>query len=125
MIFVTILVGGILSFVFREKAAASIEQQMQSSIRYYGNKRPFTEAWDATQEQLHCCGVTSYLDWKGKIPESCCREPQSGKKAPCQSAPSQWTLYDVGCLNVTTEYVRSHASLVGGVAIGLASILVN
>lgn len=124
LIFVTILVGGILSFVFREKAQQTIEMQMQSSLRYYGNKEAFTGAWDATQEKLHCCGVTSYLDWRGHIPESCCREPTPNKKAPCQSAPSQWTLYDQGCLNVTTEYVKNHATIVGGVAIGLACLLI-
>lgn len=24
--------------------------------------------------KLHCCGVARYTDWKGNIPDSCCRE---------------------------------------------------
>lgn len=47
------LVGGILGYVFREKVHDSMEQEMQASIRMYGQKREVTRAWDATQSTVN------------------------------------------------------------------------
>lgn len=74
ILFVTLLVGGILGYVFREKVRSSIEKEMLSSLRFYGNREEYTKAWDRTQEELQCCGVTDYRDWQPNIPESCCKE---------------------------------------------------
>jgi len=52
VIFVVMLVGGILGYVFREKVHDTMEQEMQASIRMYGQKRAVTRAWDATQDQV-------------------------------------------------------------------------
>jgi hypothetical protein len=51
------LVGGILGYVFREKVHDSMEQEMQASIRMYGQKRAVTRAWDATQETVYIFAI--------------------------------------------------------------------
>jgi tetraspanin-11 len=52
LIFVTMLVGGILGYVFREKVHTTMEQEMQSTVRSYSTNRAVKRAWDDTQERV-------------------------------------------------------------------------
>jgi tetraspanin-11 len=52
LIFVTMLVGGILGYVFREKVHTTMEQEMQSTVRTYSRNRAVMRAWDNTQERV-------------------------------------------------------------------------
>jgi Tetraspanin family. len=52
LIFVTMLVGGILGYVFREKVRTTMEQEMQSTVRTYATNRAVKRAWDDTQERV-------------------------------------------------------------------------
>lgn len=122
------LVGGILGYVFRGKVTETLRNEMYGSIRSYGNYRPVTEAWDETQGRLECCGVLSYRDWKDRIPDSCCREPVPGKRQPCQllhDTQNSFTMFQNGCLNVTANFVRDHAAIIGGAGIAVASLMVS
>lgn len=49
IMFVTLLVGGILGYVFKDKVQYTMRQEMTSSMHYYGQKRHITQAWDETQ----------------------------------------------------------------------------
>lgn len=127
IIFIVILVGGILGYVYREKARSAMEQEMQSTIRQYGHDANIRQAWDDTQENLHCCGILNYSDWKDRIPESCCKYLPSdlvNKKYPCQESQSKLTIYMDGCLNKTEEFVKDHAAIIGGAGIGVACIMI-
>lgn len=127
LIFVTMLVGGILGYVFREKVTKTMHNSMLGSIRSYGNYGPITEAWDETQSRLHCCGVNSYRDWNEQIPDSCCQEPVPGKRQRCNylvENQNSFTLFTQGCLNVTVNYVREHAAIIGGAGIVVACLMV-
>jgi Tetraspanin family. len=53
LIFVIMLVGGILGYVFREKVHTTMEQEMQSSLRLYYTNRGIQRAWDDTQEKVY------------------------------------------------------------------------
>lgn len=116
------LVGGILGYVFREKVETTLRNSMYGSIRLYGNNKAVTDAWDETQSRLHCCGVNNYLDWKDFLPDSCCQEPVPGKKQRC--LPGYSTLYQNGCLNITTEFVKDHAKIIGAAGIIVACLMV-
>lgn len=120
------LIGGILGYVFREKVNLSMRREMTSSLKLYGNRRVVTQAWDQTQMRLKCCGIDSWRDWQsnGPIPESCCQETYGGQRKPCVDAPSPLTLYANGCLNVTTNYIREHAAIIGGAGIGVAILII-
>jgi tetraspanin-11 len=52
LIFVTMLVGGILGYVFREKVHNKMEQEMRSTVRTYSTNRAVKRAWDDTQERV-------------------------------------------------------------------------
>uniref|UniRef100_A0A023FAZ5 Tetraspanin n=1 Tax=Triatoma infestans TaxID=30076 RepID=A0A023FAZ5_TRIIF len=123
IVLVVMLVGGILGYVFRGKVRHSMEQEMYSSIKLYNEKKAFRRAWDDTQDNLQCCGVTSYTDWRGNIPDSCCRE-LNGKKLQCKTFQTSLNIYTDGCLNVTEKYVKEHASLIGASAIIVSGLMV-
>lgn len=122
LIFVTMLVGGILGYVFREKVHTTMEQEMGSTVRMYATNRAVKRAWDDTQERLHCCGVTSPGDWKQKIPESCCRiHSEHSSFGSCVEVPAN--IFNEGCLDITEKFVKDHAAIIGGAGIGVACLM--
>ncbi|XP_072941652.1 tetraspanin-18B-like isoform X2 [Epargyreus clarus] len=117
LIFVVMLVGGILQFIFREKVMKTLDRELYASIPYYGVTPSYTLAWDDTQSHLECCGVRSYKDWNDNVPMSCCREVYPGKRLDCKSFQNPTTMYLDGCLQKTIELLRQDAMYVGVVAI--------
>ncbi|XP_050672269.1 tetraspanin-9-like [Leptidea sinapis] len=124
IIFVAMLVGGILLFVFRVKVVSTLDREMQASIPYYGTRREYTQAWDDTQTNLQCCGVKSYKDWNDNVPESCCKEVYPGKRLDCRSSPNPTTMHMDGCFHKTSEILREDAIYVGAVAIIVALTMI-
>ncbi|XP_077297100.1 tetraspanin 74F [Arctopsyche grandis] len=125
ILFVTLLVGGILGYVFREKVQTTMEKEMQSSISFYGNREEFTKAWDTTQQELMCCGVNNYKDWQERIPESCCREVErGGRKLPCTQAQNALTIYTEGCLRKGVEFMKENGVILGTAGIVVAVIMI-
>lgn len=124
IIFVTMLIGGILGYVFREKVVFTMKQEMTSTIRLYDSRKFVKRAWDETQERLRCCGVDYFRDWKGRVPESCCKEIYRGQKMPCVSFPTLDNIYNDGCYNVTATYLQKHAAYISGAGIGLAFVMI-
>lgn len=121
------LVGGILGYVFREKVDSTLRNEMYGSIRSYGNNRYITQAWDQIQSRLRCCGVESKDDWKNEIPDSCCIAVL-GKQQNCNTlveVHNSFTLYQRGCYDVTKEFVKSHARVVGAAAIVVSCFMVS
>uniref|UniRef100_A0A0A9VZB5 Tetraspanin n=2 Tax=Lygus hesperus TaxID=30085 RepID=A0A0A9VZB5_LYGHE len=123
IVLVVMLVGGILGYVFREKVRHTMEVEMYSTIKQYNEKRSIRRAWDDTQDNLQCCGVSSYTDWRGNIPDSCCREA-NGKKLNCKTFPTALNIYSNGCLNITEKYVKEHASIIGASAVTVSGLMV-
>ncbi|KAI8440526.1 hypothetical protein MSG28_001774 [Choristoneura fumiferana] len=123
IIFVLMLVGGILQFVFREKVVTTLDREMYAAIPYYGVKHEYTKAWDETQTYLQCCGVKNYRDWNDNVPESCCKEVYPGKRMDCKYSGNPATMYMDGCLPRTVDFLRENAVYVGVIAIIVAFIM--
>ncbi|XP_023026285.1 CD151 antigen [Leptinotarsa decemlineata] len=127
LIFVTMFVGGILGYVFREKVQTTIRIGMESSLRDYGNYRPITEAWDETQTRLQCCGIYGPKDWQNRIPESCCKMTSAGRRVSCQQLGennNSFTIFTPGCLPVTTEFVKKYAVVLGTAGIVVSFLMI-
>lgn len=124
ILFVTILIGGILGYVFREKVEYTMRQEMRATIRLYGSKKLITEAWDTVQTRLHCCGVDYYRDWKGRVPNSCCKEIYGGQRKPCVGWQTLDNTYNDGCYNVTAVTLQQNANIISGAGIGLSFIMI-
>ena len=54
LLFIILLIGGILGYVFKDKAGTSIKNTMISTMRDYGtnNFEQVTKAWDETQQAV-------------------------------------------------------------------------
>ena len=60
LLFVVMVVGGVLAYIFREQVENTIKAEMIADIRNYDPGEPeksVTKAWDETQSQLECCGL--------------------------------------------------------------------
>lgn len=126
LIFVTMLIGGILGYVFREKVELTMKQEMYSSTNLYGVRRQITSAWDTTQTRLKCCGVETFRDWKGKLPLSCCQEiDRDGiQRKPCQDHPTLQNTYNNGCYEVGFQFIRDRANVIGASGIIVAILMI-
>ncbi|XP_022647986.1 tetraspanin-4-like isoform X2 [Varroa destructor] len=109
MIFIILLVGGILGYVFRNEVGERMYQEMIMTIPAYGNDTDVTEAWDAVQHHFECCGVPGptpnekpYKIWLLNI-------YFNDKKQNCHTR--------------VRDFVEDHARTVAGVGIGAAALL--
>lgn len=126
LIFVSMLIGGILGYVFSEKVELTMKQEMFSSIKLYGVRRQVTNAWDVTQTRLKCCGVNSFRDWLGKLPHSCCQEiDRDGiQRKPCQDNPTLSNTYNNGCYEVGSAFIQDRANVIGASGIIVALLMI-
>lgn len=136
LLFIILLIGGILGYVFKDKASTSIKHTMMSTMRDYGTKdfEQVTKAWDETQQAMQCCAIGKQDEWMDynsafsttgpKIPRTCCKKDSDGNLQDCQSSPNSDNSYEDGCYKKAVEFVEQHAVIIGGVAIAVALIMV-
>ena len=74
--------AAIAAFVFEINPGEVIETNMVTALKNYGkdDHEGITNTWDAVQQQLECCGVNNFTDWRrtggfvfGGVPDSCCK----------------------------------------------------
>lgn len=136
LLFIILLIGGILGYVFKDKAGTSIKNTMMSTMRTYGtdNFDQVTKAWDETQQAMKCCAIEKQEEWMEynsafsttgfKIPKTCCKKDSDGNLQECQLSPNDNNSYQDGCYEKAVEFVEQHAVIIGGVAIAVALIMV-
>jgi len=120
LIFVVMLVGGILGYVFRGKVETTIRNGMESNIHNYNTSKVAREAWDDIQSSFQCCGIDSHYDWKGALPDSCCRGAVPGVQHRCQYDDN---LYKNGCYHLWVDSIKKNAAIIGGAGIAVACIM--
>merc|ERR1711971_179854 len=114
LMFVALLLGGVFAYVFRQQIANNMKPEMMATIRDYdpsNTSDPITKAWDSTQI---------------KVPASCCKLDTSGEKVDCASKnPVDLDeIYQNDCFVEAVVFVRGHATIIGGVAVAIASIMI-
>ncbi|XP_037777111.1 tetraspanin-9-like [Penaeus monodon] len=136
LLFIIVLIGGILGYVFKDKASVSVKNTMTSAMRDYkpDTDIPITKAWDETQQAMKCCGITEQSEWLkynrnfkqtgNKVPKSCCKnDPNTGKVIECQNSPTEDNSYTEGCYKKARDFVQGQAVIIGGVGIAVAFIM--
>ncbi|GFQ71703.1 CD151 antigen [Trichonephila clavata] len=137
MIFITMLVGGILGYVFRSEVDDRMYTEMLMTIKLYQNDSQVTDAWDAVQSIFQCCGMSMDKDpgfevWSKrnahfggvyKIPATCCKTKDDGLRDRCQKDPNENNAYLEGCYEKMKDFVEKHAKIVGGIGVGIACLL--
>ncbi|XP_076304160.1 CD151 antigen-like [Tachypleus tridentatus] len=134
IIFIIMLVGGILGYVFRDEVDEKMKKEMLNSIPLYGNDTAVTEAWDQVQKNLKCCGMKTedstmpYAIWSKnrafqadkKVPMYCCMKDKN-----CQESPTDNNSYkSIDCFEKSKTFVKDHAMVIGGVGVGIACVLI-
>lgn len=122
-IFVTLLISGIFTYMFRQKVEQTMKQEMYSSLKHYGMLEEVTQVWDTTQSRLRCCGVESFRDWHGRLPIACCQEVDGNYRKPCQEQPSLSNVYLSGCYEVGSNFIRDQATVIGSAGIIVAVLM--
>jgi len=145
LLFVALLVGGIVAYVFKEQVENTMIAEMIADIRNYdpdNPEDPVTKAWDQTQRELSCCGLMteqvtmSWQMWRYNrklnpsaeyqmVPASCCRpDPNLECFDSSNMTVVEDSLVQGDCYVLTLHYVRGHASTLGGAAVGVSAILI-
>ncbi|XP_037071421.1 tetraspanin-11-like [Pollicipes pollicipes] len=119
VMFVVLLVGGIVSYVFKQRVQDTIEAQMMVSLDEYETKPAIKDAWDAAQTTLACCGLSGPRSWSGHLstlPDSCCSGPAATSCSVAQA-------HQLGCRDRLQQFALDHASILGGVGVGIAFVM--
>jgi len=148
LMFVVLLLGGAFAYVFREQIKNNMKPAMMDTIRDYDPSKPenpITKAWDATQNKLQCCGISTnntglnrpWKSWKtnliinsgeasAKVPASCCKLDENGAKVDCSSENpvDEDKIFTKDCFGEAVVFVKGHAVIIGGVAMGIAAIMI-
>ena len=74
--------AAIAAFVLEIDPGEVVEKNMEKGLESFGGEdhEGITNTWDAVQEELQCCGVHNFTDWRqtgkfqsGGVPDSCCK----------------------------------------------------
>ncbi|XP_065202798.1 23 kDa integral membrane protein-like [Planococcus citri] len=114
---------GFAAYALSEKTSNVLRISLNDTMQLYNKSEELTKVWDGLQINLHCCGMDSYEDWypilNGSLPMTCCK-PQIGAigKEMCNETVS--SLYRSSCLTTLAEIIKSNATTLGAVGIGIA-----
>ncbi|XP_044754487.1 CD63 antigen-like [Coccinella septempunctata] len=120
-IFIIQVAIGVFAFL-QVKDTADYKQNLEKGFRkavdHYGTNKEASEAVDAAQVFLECCGVNGPQDYhfsNGSVPLSCC----SAKVESCSSTSS--TVHSDGCVDKLYNFLEKTANILGYVVIGIAA----
>merc|ERR1712106_165054 len=139
--FIIFMIGGILTYIFREQVSNSIQAEMIADIRSYNPDDPeakVTKVWDATQEQLSCCGLMTEqvsLSWEmwrynkvlnpssqfEVVPTSCC---MPGQECMVEGKVVVEKVMTGDCMMLALEYVQNQSRMLGSAAFAISCFLI-
>ncbi|CAG2180329.1 unnamed protein product [Oppiella nova] len=124
-IFILMLIGGILGYVFRNQVDDRMNREMISTVALYNNDTAVTEAWDSVQKNFRCCGISvngakGYQIYqrqnrpsfgggtgKDKVPKSCCKDPNGNQERTCTQTPDDpLQVYQEDCYAKMKDFVK-------------------
>uniref|UniRef100_H3C9X8 Uncharacterized protein n=1 Tax=Tetraodon nigroviridis TaxID=99883 RepID=H3C9X8_TETNG len=84
---------------------------------------------DELQRELHCCGLFSYKDWEGNIPDSCvCTEGQECQRVSSrvllQARLLPISIYSKPCFPIIVPYILLVVDIMIGVVFALAVLAI-
>ncbi|XP_002736204.1 tetraspanin-3-like [Saccoglossus kowalevskii] len=125
------ITGAVLGFVYHGEVKKNIREGMDDAIHNYNgnNDSAGSGSVDYMQEELKCCGVYNYTDWKDTdyfkktktVPTSCCKNTTdcTGSLAPTETDK----LYQDGCFVKLTDIFQDNLKYIAVAACVLAIIM--
>lgn len=135
LITLTLIAVSIAIYVFKDDVKKVINDQMKKGLENYGDEdhKGVTTTWNLIQNDLKCCGVESYKDWKdvdfgksGDVPDDCCKTVEKdcgqgvGNKEKGEAAK---TIYTKGCFTMLVDGVEGNETTAIGVGVGVIVLL--
>ncbi|XP_062506499.1 tetraspanin-33-like [Corticium candelabrum] len=151
IIFLLMVVGAILVFVFRDDVQNFVKDQVKKSIERYRDDADLKNFIDFVQEQFDCCGSTEPQDWTTLnkyfnctdpvppdlpeacgVPFSCCMTLEERVNSQCGyglygrnpvAAPST-RIWTEGCYDAVKAFAEKNLLAVGIVVLVIALVMV-
>jgi len=132
IVFVLQLTVGIFGVVARNQIQTQVPALLNQTMNSYWTSFASARTWDFVQTTFNCCGLSSPIDWQGRlanssttVPDSCCvvarRNVSCGANA--LSNP-MWntTLDSNGCFNTVTSGLGQSIIVIGVIALVLCFV---
>ncbi|XP_009583714.1 PREDICTED: tetraspanin-1, partial [Fulmarus glacialis] len=125
IIFIAEVAAAVVALVYTSLAETLLTAVVTPVLKEkYGADDKFTRIWNATMNEVHCCGLNNYTDFtespwynnEGTYPAPCCKDLQ-----PCNNTLAAESNVP-GCFHQILEEIKTHAGVVGGVAAGIAAL---
>ncbi|NXO72663.1 TSN1 protein, partial [Phainopepla nitens] len=143
IIFIAEVAAAVVALVFTGLAETLLTGLVTPLLKEkYGEDDTFTQIWNVTMTEVHCCGLNNYTDFNNSYyygkhdsyPRQCCgMEPGHYLPFWGMLCPGSWGIaischpHPRGCLlqgcfkQILTE-IRTNAGVAGGVAAGIAAL---
>ncbi|OCT84957.1 hypothetical protein XELAEV_18023118mg [Xenopus laevis] len=129
IIFIAEVAGAVVALVYSNLAESILGPLLKPVLQndYGSNSKPdVTKIWNATMENLHCCGFDGYSDFNNstyysnyhQYPPYCCN---STSNAVCTQVNAMNSKIS-GCFSQLLYLIRQNAAIVGGVAAGICAL---
>jgi len=134
LIFMLELAAGMAGYILRTELEQVIKVHALDGMSHYNMtySAGVTDAWDRLQENMHCCGIMNYTDWKNNtwfehnndVPDSCCRNLEKCdvgvRDKPVEEA-SEYIFIDP-CADKLRDWASQKMGIIIGIACGVAVI---
>uniref|UniRef100_A0A668AZV7 Tetraspanin n=1 Tax=Myripristis murdjan TaxID=586833 RepID=A0A668AZV7_9TELE len=137
IIFLAEVAGAVVMLVFQplaEKLLDDLEVEVIKSIeKDYGESQSLTSLWNATMEELKCCGYRNYTNFDdspfhkehgGIYPDPCCNTTITDTIGVCSDTAARLSMID-GCFNKLLQLIKDNALIIAGVALGISALEVQ
>lgn len=132
LVIVLEFIAAIMAFVYQDTLTDIVTDQFTQAIEMDYNGQPknvATETIDQVQMEFMCCGANGTADWAMSeyavnnsvaVPPSCCMVETAECNAGQPGMPTKLSgLYEDGCVDAFTAWLKSNYVMIGGVCIGL------
>nr|XP_054494573.1 tetraspanin-1 [Agelaius phoeniceus] len=125
IIFIAEVAAAVVALVFTGLAETLLTGLVTPLLKEkYGVDEAFTQIWNVTMSEVHCCGLNNYTDFNNSYfydthhgyPVQCCDTQE-----PCNSTVAAEVAVQ-GCFKQILEEIRTNAGVAGGVAAGIAAL---
>jgi hypothetical protein len=130
--------AAVLGYVYASKVRSQVEDTVHHTIKRYRDDPDLQNVIDFLQQELKCCGTTSYTDWEQNIyfncsspsvercgvPFSCCIEDQINSQCGFgaikkSNAEASQVIFVTGCVVEAEKWLKKNLIMMASIAAAL------